>query len=51
MLKIDFPRRIPYPKTFDMVKKDYCPHCRKRTPHIKSLLYKICKRCGRQYKI
>lgn len=27
---------------------DYCPNCRKRTEHLKTLGIKMCKRCGHQ---
>lgn len=26
----------------------YCPHCRRRTEHVKVLDFKICKTCGKQ---
>jgi len=29
---------------------DYCPHCRRRTPHIHDVNVKLCKRCGRKSK-
>lgn len=30
--------------------EDYCPRCRKRTPHIKDYNEMLCKRCGRKEK-
>ena len=27
---------------------DYCPHCARRTPHIKDEGEMLCKRCGRK---
>lgn len=30
--------------------KDYCPNCKRVTPHIKDMGYKLCKRCGKQEK-
>lgn len=32
-------------------KYDYCPHCRKRTEHIKEMGHKMCKHCGHIEKI
>ena len=28
--------------------KDYCPYCRKVTPHIKDGEEKLCKKCGKK---
>jgi exosome complex RNA-binding protein Csl4 len=30
--------------------KDYCPHCAKRTEHIKDADEMLCKRCGKKEK-
>ena len=28
--------------------EDYCPKCRRRTPHIKDMDEMLCKKCGKK---
>ena len=35
---------------FSMKRKAYCPHCRKRTLHIKDKDFILCKKCGKKFK-
>lgn len=42
-------REVRHNRKFNKLKiehKDYCPRCRKRTPHIKHSNKKLCKHCG-----
>lgn len=33
-------------KGYEMKRMDYCPHCHKRTEHIKHSNMKLCKKCS-----